>query len=110
MAVVGMSHLPTTRFYDIFISMLTKTADSKGRVSLGKKFVNQQVLIEQIDETEVRVTLAKVIPAREAWLYANPKASAAVIAGLKAAAAHQFAEPPNLEADARTIRRRQRGR
>jgi len=40
--------------------MLTKTVDSKGRITLGEKFANQQVIIEQVDETEVRVTLAEL--------------------------------------------------
>jgi hypothetical protein len=87
--------------------MITRTADSKGRVTLGEEFANQQVIIEQVDETEVRVTLAKIIPAREAWLYNNPPAKAAISAGLKAAAAHEFAEPPDLKADEITIRRRE---
>jgi len=86
--------------------MLTKTVDSKGRITLGEKFANQQVIIEQVDETEVRVTLARIIPAREAWLYNNPAAKASVSAGLKAAAARQFARPPDLKADERILRRR----
>lgn len=81
--------------------MLTKTTDSKGRVTLGERFANQQVIVEQVDDTEVRVTLAKVLPAREAWLYRSPRSRAAVSAGLCAAASREFAEPPDLKADAR---------
>lgn len=87
--------------------MITRTADSKGRVTLGDEFVNQQVIIEQVDETEVRVTLAKIIPARETWLYRNPAAKAAVSKGLKAAAARDFAPAPDLKRDEKQIRRRE---
>ena len=34
-----------------------------------------------VDETEVRVTLARVVPERELWLYENRAASAAVMRG-----------------------------
>ena len=87
--------------------MLAKRADAKGRISLGEKFANQEVIVERVDETEVRVTLAKIIPAREAWLYSNPAAKKAVSEGLRAAAAHEFAEAPNLKADEKLIRRRE---
>jgi len=89
--------------------MVTKTVDSKGRITLGEQFANQQVLVERIDDTELRIVLAKTIPAREAWLYDNPIAKAAVGAGLKAAAAHEFAQSPDLKADERPIRRRRKG-
>jgi len=49
--------------------MTTKTADSKGRISLGSRFANQTVIIEEVDPTEIRVTLAQVIPQREIWLH-----------------------------------------
>ena len=61
--------------------MTTKTADSKGRVTLGERFANRTVIIEDIDETEVRVTLARVIPEREAWLYENDKALTSLRSG-----------------------------
>ncbi|MCC6580716.1 MAG: hypothetical protein IT440_09760, partial [Phycisphaeraceae bacterium] len=56
--------------------MVTKTADAKGRITLDDKFANRTVIVEEIDETEVRITLARVVPEREAWLYENPKALA----------------------------------
>ena len=80
----------------------TKTADSKGRVTLGERFANRTVILEEIDETEVRVTLARVIPEREAWLYENKKALASVRRGIRQAAAGQFSRnPPDIEADAK---------
>lgn len=42
-----------------------KTADSKGRLTLGPKFANRDVIVEQVDDTEVRVILARVVPERD---------------------------------------------
>ena len=70
---------------------LTKNVDSKGRLTLGDSFANHTVLVEQHGEGEVLVKLARVIPAREAWLYENSEALAAVRRGLKQAAQNQFA-------------------
>jgi hypothetical protein len=82
--------------------MATKTADSKGRVSLGTRFANQTVIIEDVDSTEVRVTLAQVVPQRELWLHKNPKAKAAVLRGLAQAKTRKTAKrSPDLDADAR---------
>ena len=82
--------------------MTTKTADGKGRVTLGSRFANQTVIVEDVDATEVRITLAQVIPQREVWLFKNPKAKASVLRGLKQAQAGKMAEsPPDLAADAR---------
>ena len=82
--------------------MTTKTADSKGRISLGSRFANQTVIVEDVDSTEVRVTLAQVIPQREVWLHKNPEAKASVFRGLTQAKAGKTAKsPPDLKADAR---------
>lgn len=81
--------------------MTTKTADSKGRISLGSRFANQTVIIEDVDPTELRITLAQVVPQREVWLHKNPKAKASVVRGLTQAKAHEAAKStPNLERDA----------
>jgi hypothetical protein len=82
--------------------MTTKTADSKGRVSLGSRFANQTVIVEDVDPTEVRITLAEVIPQREVWLHKNPKAKASVLRGLEQARSRTAAKsPPDLKADSR---------
>ncbi len=60
----------------------TRNADSKGRITLGDDFANRTVIVKRVSEGEVRVILAQVIPEREAWLYQNPKALAAVRRGL----------------------------
>ena len=82
--------------------MTTKVADSKGRITLGERFANRTVIVEEIDDTEVRVTLARVIPEREAWLHENPKAKALLLRGIAQARAGEFAPAPDL-AKARKI-------
>jgi hypothetical protein len=77
----------------------TKTTDSKGRVLLGGHFANRAVLVEQLSDTEVLVKMARVIPEREAWLYENPAALAAVRKGLAQARAGQVGSGPDLDAD-----------
>lgn len=48
----------------------------------------------------MKVSLARVIPEREMWLYQNPEARDLVFRGLEQARARQFSEsPPDLEAD-----------
>lgn len=79
--------------------MVTKTADNKGRVALGERFANQQVIIEEVDSTEVRVIVAAVIPQRELWLHRNPKALGKVLQGLDEAKGGQFSQGPDLTAD-----------
>ena len=83
--------------------MTTKTADSKGRVSLGSRFANQTVIVEDVDATEVRITLAEIIPQREIWLHKNPKAKASVLRGLEQAKAGKTAKSADLDADARLV-------
>jgi len=80
--------------------MTTKTTDSKGRVTLGERFANRTVLVEEIDPTEVRITIARVVPEREMWLHENRSASAAVQRGLADAKAGRLNSGPDLAADA----------
>jgi len=83
------------------VKLSTKTVDSKGRLTLGTRFANRTVIVRAIDETEVVITLASVIPEREAWLYKNQKAKTLVAVGLEQAAAGRFSDsPPALDADA----------
>ncbi|HLZ96375.1 MAG TPA: hypothetical protein VKP66_00425 [Steroidobacteraceae bacterium] len=79
---------------------LTKQTDSKGRLTLGESFANATVLVEANGEGEVIVKRARVIPAREAWLYENKEALASVRRGLKQAREHQFVPGPDLTAAA----------
>jgi hypothetical protein len=81
--------------------MTTKTTDSKGRLTLGERFANRTVIVEEIDATAVRITLARVVPEREMWLHENRAASAAVSRGLADARAGNFQSVgPDLAADA----------
>ena len=43
----------------------TRTTDAKGRVSLPKSFANATVIIEQVNEHELRIRKARVIPEDE---------------------------------------------
>jgi hypothetical protein len=67
-----------------------------GRAGSSKKY--RTVIIREIDDTEVLVTLARVVPEREAWLLGNPKAKALVMEGLEQARAGQFVQGPDLKA------------
>jgi hypothetical protein len=81
--------------------MTIKTADSKGRINFGNRYAHQTVIIEEIDDTEMRVTKAQVIPQRELWLHKNPKAKTSLRRGLAQAKAGKAAKiPPNLKKDA----------
>ncbi len=62
--------------------MTTKPTDSKGRIAL-----------------------APAVPQREAWLHKNSKAKAAVLRGLEEAKAGKMTKSPDLEADARLMKR-----
>ncbi len=80
--------------------MAIKTADSKGRIAFGPSFANKTFIVEKVDETEVRVIAASVIPEREMWLYKNKDALAMVERGLAEARAGNFNKnPPDLDAD-----------
>jgi hypothetical protein len=43
----------------------TRSTDAKGRVSLPKTFANATVIIEQLNENELRIRKARVIPEDE---------------------------------------------
>jgi hypothetical protein len=80
---------------------MIKTVDSKGRITLGQRFANKPVIVEDLSDTEVKISLARVIPEREMWLWQNPEARDLVLRGLEQARARQFAEnPPDIDADA----------
>ncbi len=44
------------------MSVETRLTDAKGRVCLPKAFANATVLIEQVNENELRIRKARVIP------------------------------------------------
>ncbi len=80
--------------------MAIKTADSKGRIAFGPSFANKTFIVERVDETEVRVIAASVIPERELWLFRNKKALEMVQRGLQNVKEGNFSKnPPDLDAD-----------
>ncbi len=84
----------------------TKSADNKGRVTLGEKFANRTVIVKHVSDTEVLIELATVIPDRELWLHKNDAAMASVQRGLRQARAEKFAsQPPNVDRDAKLAKR-----
>jgi hypothetical protein len=86
--------------------MSTKLADSKGRVTLGQRFANQTVIVEEVDSTEVRITIAAVVPQREMWLHRNATARDSVLRGLAEARSGRFSKvPPNLDEDTAIVER-----
>ncbi len=84
----------------------TAQVDKKGRLTLGRRFAGKMVIVQNIDASSVVVTAAVVIPEREAWLYQNKAALAAVRCGLQQARKRQFtipAKPNDDEALARQL-------
>jgi hypothetical protein len=80
--------------------METKTADSRGRINLGKEYANKTFVFEKIGETEMRLELARVIPERELWLYNNPEAKEAVLGALeRLKSGRTSSEPPDIDAE-----------
>lgn len=73
----------------------TQKIDSKGRVMLGKAFVNKTVLVEQRGD-EIVIRLARVTPKREEWLHQNPSALEGVRRGIEQAQAGELIDGPDL--------------
>ena len=78
---------------------LTKTADAKGRVTIGPQIANRLISVTKVTEAEYVLKLVRAIPEDEAWLYENPKALASVRNGLRQARAGQLSKGPSLTAD-----------
>lgn len=80
--------------------MITKTIDQRGRLALGQAFAGQTVIVDDSDAERIVITRAKVIPAREAWLYENETALGLLRQGLAEAKSGKFSRnPPDLDAD-----------
>jgi len=81
--------------------MQTRTGGNKGRITLGERFANRTVIVQEVDDTEVRIMLACVIRAREIWLYENREAREMVGRGFQQAQHRRFAKGPDLATDAK---------
>jgi len=64
--------------------MKTYSTDASGRLCLGKEFANKMFSL-QMRHGNIELVPVQVIPEKEAWLYKNPEALAAVKEGLKQA-------------------------
>jgi hypothetical protein len=84
---------------------LIRNLDSKGRITLGEKFANRTVIVEERKSGEFILRLARVVPEPEGWLYDNRRALSSVRRGLAQAKAGKFGPPPNLGAAARLAAR-----
>ncbi len=82
------------------MATITRNTDTKGRITLPKGFADHLVIIEQIDEFEVRIRKAHAIPENEAWLWKNDLAASKVMRGLAEAKSGEFVDGPNLDTDA----------
>lgn len=72
-----------------------RKTDAKGRVTLGDRFKNSTVLVEDNGD-EVVIRLARVVPERELWLHKNKKALGQVLHGLEEARLGKHAKAPDL--------------
>jgi hypothetical protein len=64
--------------------MKTYTTDASGRLCLGKEFANKMFSL-QMRQGNIELVPVQVVPEKEAWLYKNSEALAAVEQGLKQA-------------------------
>ena len=63
------------------------TVDSRKRIPLGRLLPDEDVSLFNASVIDGKIILEpmRAVPAREAWLYKNPKALASVLQGLKEA-------------------------
>jgi hypothetical protein len=81
--------------------MTTKAIDARGRLTLGLRYANRLVIVQEREDGALEVIPAEAVPAREAWLYKNAEAREAVRAGIEDARAGRFAKAPHLKADSK---------
>jgi hypothetical protein len=81
--------------------MTTATVDSKGRITLGREYAGETLLVQKSPNGTVTLRPAVTVPADEAWLWKNRKALAQVQAGIAEAKTGRRAKPPNLRAAAK---------
>jgi hypothetical protein len=77
--------------------MVVKQVDSKGRITLDKKFAGGTMLVDMRDDGTIFMKPAVTVPAEEAWLWNNPAAIGAVQRGLAQGRRRQFVKGPNLK-------------
>jgi hypothetical protein len=87
------------------MATIPRTVDAKGRITLGKAFANQLVIVSEIADGIVRITRAKAVPEPEIWLHKNPDAIRAVMEGIDEARRGNLVDGPDLDAMGRLSRK-----
>ena len=77
------------------MTAVLKTIDSKGRLTLGQAFAGKLVEVEN-EEDAIILHFRRVVPEREAWLWENRTAKAAVERGLEQARNGELGDGPDL--------------
>ena len=77
--------------------LTAKTVDDKGRLTLGKEYAHQQFLVRHGRGGVIEMIPAETVPAREAWLFSDPKAISRVMEGLRDAREGRLADRPDLD-------------
>lgn len=76
----------------------TKTADSRGRINLGRELGNSTFFVTKSGANEIKLEVAAVIPERELWLYQNVKARKALFEAIERVKVGDFsASSPDLD-------------
>lgn len=71
---------------------MTKTlqTDSQGRLNLGKRYASSTFLVEVVDDEDLLLKKAAVIPERELWLLKDPEALKSIHRGIEDAKNKRF--------------------
>jgi hypothetical protein len=75
----------------------SKMADSKGRITLGKEFANQLVIVKEIAAGVIQLIKAEAVPQPEVWLHRNPQAIKMVMEGIAQARRGELSDGPDLD-------------
>ncbi len=78
------------------MTAVPKSADSKGRISLGAEFANHLVLVRRIADGVVEIVKATAVPDPELWLHRNTKAIRMVMEGVEQAKAGDLVDGPDM--------------
>ena len=68
----------------------TVQTDAQGRLNLGKEFASSTFLIEVVDDEDILLKKAVIIPERELKLLKDPESLKKVRKGIKEAKNHQL--------------------
>lgn len=80
---------------------MTKTlqTDAQGRLNLGKRYASSTFLVEEIDDEDLLLKKAAVIPERELWLLKDPEALKSVHRGMEDAKSNRLHDVDPKEFD-----------